>query len=110
MDQQQKIIAHFKQVFPKLTLLEAAKLTGINTTRIHRLFKGAPMRVREWELFYQAISKKQKLPIDEKLKTLFDRCLLKLGDRGKQKILVKLKRLEQLSELVDCYSNGGENK
>ena len=100
MHRQLQIISQFKQAYHHPTLQRAAELTGINVTRVHRIFKGAPMKLSEWECFSQAIFCRQKTPEDQ-LKKAFEQCLMNLGPSGKSQLLAKLQRLQQLTKLAN---------
>jgi hypothetical protein len=56
MDLQQKTLRRYRQFFPKETFREISKRTGINITRVYRLFHGRTMNVEEFEIFEKAIS------------------------------------------------------
>ena len=100
MDRQKQIIAKFKKTYPNATLRRTSELTGIHMTRVHRLFKGYPMKLTEWERFREAIALKGEPLVDRKLKYAFRLCLHNLSPEGKQELLVKLERLNQLTELI----------
>ena len=100
MDRQKQIISQFKKTYPNSTLKRTSELTGIQITRIHRLLQGAPMKLSEWENFNQAIDLKREPAIDLKLKYAFKQCLHNLTLEGKRELLIKLQRLNQLTELV----------
>lgn len=59
MSLQKKIIEQYKSAYPGQSLGQISNTTGIQVTRVFRLFKGATMRLREYEAIYQAILKKQ---------------------------------------------------
>ena len=100
MNRQFQIISQFKQAYHHPTLQRTAELTGINLTRVHRLFKGAPMKLSEWESFSLVISHLQKTPEDQ-LKRAFEQCLMNLGPHGKGQLLTKLQRLHQLTKFTN---------
>lgn len=58
MTLQQKTINRYRQFFPNDTLRETSKRTGIQMTRVFRLFNGMNMKVKELEVFEQVINQK----------------------------------------------------
>lgn len=58
MKLQQKTLARYRQLFPKDTLREISARTGIQITRVFRLFNGKTMKVGELEAFEAVIAKK----------------------------------------------------
>lgn len=56
MSLENKIIERYRQLFPKDTLKEASSRTGIQITRVYRLFLGKPMKVHELEAFEKVIN------------------------------------------------------
>lgn len=55
MDLQAKTLERYKTFFPKDTLKETSRRTGIHVTRIFRLYNGKTMKVSELEKFESAI-------------------------------------------------------
>ncbi len=51
-----KIVERYRQLYPQETLKESSARTGIQITRIYRLFLGKPMKVHELEAFEKAIN------------------------------------------------------
>jgi hypothetical protein len=58
MTLQNKIIQRYRLFYPQETLREASERTGIQITRVFRLFNGKTMKVSELEAFESAINKK----------------------------------------------------
>jgi hypothetical protein len=58
MSLQTKTIQRYRQLFPKDTLREVSARTGIQITRVFRLFNGKNMKVGELEAFENVIEKK----------------------------------------------------
>ncbi len=61
MSLQKRTLARYRQYFPHETLREVSARTGIQITRVFRLFNGKTMKVGELEAFENAIH----LKIDE---------------------------------------------
>lgn len=58
MTLQQKTIQRYRQLFPHQPLREVSASTGIQITRVFRLFNGKIMKVGELEAFERAINNK----------------------------------------------------
>ena len=58
MSLQNKTIHRYRLFFPQETLREVSARTGIQITRVFRLFNGKPMKLREFEAFEIAITSK----------------------------------------------------
>jgi hypothetical protein len=56
MTLQKKTLARYRQYFPNETLRETSARTGIQITRVFRLFGGKNMKVGELEAFENAIT------------------------------------------------------
>jgi len=55
---QNKTLDRYRQFFPQDTFREVSARTGIQITRIYRLFHGKSMKVSELEIFDDVIQKK----------------------------------------------------
>jgi hypothetical protein len=58
MTLQSKTIQRYRLLFPQETLREISARTGIQITRVFRLFNGKPMKVGELEAFEKIINNK----------------------------------------------------
>lgn len=58
MTLQKKTLSRYRQFFPNETLRETSARTGIQITRVFRLFNGKNMKVGELEAFESAINLK----------------------------------------------------
>lgn len=58
MSLQNKIISRYRLFYPNQTLREVSGTTGIQITRVFRLFNGKPMKVKELEAFEKVIAGK----------------------------------------------------
>ncbi len=58
MTLQKKTISRYRQYFPNETLRETSARTGIQITRVFRLFNGKNMKVGELEAFEAAVNLK----------------------------------------------------
>jgi hypothetical protein len=55
---QKKTLQRYRQFYPQQTLREVSAVTGIQITRVFRLFNGKTMKVGELEAFERAITNK----------------------------------------------------
>lgn len=58
MTLQEKTLQRYRQLFPNQSLRETSARTGIQITRVFRLFNGKIMKVGELEAFEKVISEK----------------------------------------------------
>lgn len=58
---QSRVLKKYQETFPDQTLRTIAKNTGINISRVFRLFNGYEMKISELEKFEETIQKKKKL-------------------------------------------------
>lgn len=59
MSLQKNIIITYKNLFPTETLKTTSKKTGIQQTRVFRIFNGAEMKLSEYEVFENIIKQSQ---------------------------------------------------
>ena len=52
---QTRIINEYRTLFPRYTLRETSAQTGIQLTRIFRIYNGAPMKLGEYEVFHSLV-------------------------------------------------------
>lgn len=83
---QKFLLQRFRREYPDLTFKEIAKKTGINTTRVFRLFNGQEMKLSEYQLLDKLLDKN---PIEEKAE-LCSRELPK-------------EQLEKISDIMERY-------
>ncbi len=55
MSLQKKILQQYRVLYPHQSLRDISKKTGIQLTRVFRLFNGAPMKLNEYEVFYEFV-------------------------------------------------------
>lgn len=73
MTLQQKTLHRYRQLFPNQPLREISARTGIQITRVFRLFNGKIMKVGELEAFEKAINDKMaENPNFEKLNSVIE--------------------------------------
>lgn len=86
MTLQNKTLQRYRQFFPEETLREISGRTGIQITRVFRLFNGKTMKVGELEAFEKAVSDKiAESPSYHRLSTAMDEAssLLTNDELGK---------------------------
>lgn len=98
MNLQKKTIERYRQLFPQDTLREVSARTGIQITRVFRLFNGKPMKVGELEAFEKTITEKLREnpnhlrlthALDEAASILTNEELGKLLEVVKRKIVAR---------------------
>jgi len=78
MEKQDAIIKRYQQLLPKnKTFKLIAAHTGIQVTRVFRLFNGSKMRLEEYQIFESCI--KEAEGSDNSLHALIDICLTHLS-------------------------------
>lgn len=55
MNLQSRILREYRELHPRHTLRETSQLTGIQLTRVFRLFNGHAMKLEEYERFHRAV-------------------------------------------------------
>ncbi len=64
MSLQARILFQYRQLFPRQTLRETAKLTGIQLTRVFRLMNGSAMKLEEYESFRKLVDNHERIHSD----------------------------------------------
>lgn len=77
MELEKEIIIRYKKKFPHETLKETSERTGIQITRVFRLFSGRKMKVSELEAFQKAIEGSTPSQ-DNRIQLLIDEILFTL--------------------------------
>lgn len=54
---QNHLLQNYKRAFPRETLKVTSKKTGVQLTRIFRLYNGSEMKISEFEAFYRLLNK-----------------------------------------------------
>lgn len=76
MSLQSKTIQRYRHFFPQDTLREVSSRTGIQITRVFRLFNGKTMKVGELEAFENAVQNKiDENPAGSRLNNLLEESL-----------------------------------
>lgn len=91
MKLQEKTIKRYRQLFPAETLRETSARTGIQITRVFRLFNGSNMKVGELEAFERVMTEKlAESPSTARLHSVFEEATAILTNH----------ELSKLAELV----------
>lgn len=101
MKLQDHILKRYRKNFPEHTLKEISETTGLQITRVFRIFNGSEMKVSEFEAFQNALEEKSynslhfittakkclQLLSEETLQTLNNEMLLKISIKKQSKLL-----------------------
>jgi hypothetical protein len=93
MSLQKKTLQRYRQHFPQDTLKEVSARTGIQITRVFRLFNGKPMKVGELEAFESAVNLKlAQNPEARRFQDMMERMGATLGEQEMRKIMLYTER------------------
>jgi hypothetical protein len=67
MNHQETLLKRFSDNFPNLSFKEMEAITGIQSTRMFRLYNGYEMKLKEYILLEQVMAKKSRTNIDQEL-------------------------------------------
>lgn len=101
MSLQEKTLQRYRQLFPNDTLREVSARTGIQITRVFRLFNGKTMKVGELEAFEKAVTDKiAENPNFSRLENILEQASMILTNDELGKIV------EQISRRVSARTYG----
>ena len=109
MDLQKTILSQYMLLNEGPTLKKIMKDTGIQITRVFRLFNGSTMKLSEYQIFQQKV--KEKMGLTDTLEELARDCSLKLSPQAIKEIETDLKRkieiwkIKQVSILKNHNAN-----
>ena len=105
MSLQNKTIQRYRLFFPEETLREVSARTGIQITRVFRLFNGKPMKLGEFEAFERAINHKMSQnPNYSRLSLLSEEASSHLSNAEAGKIADYIERKIANKKLaLSCY-------
>jgi len=93
MSLQTNIISKYRQLYPNDTLREVSARTGIQITRVFRLFSGKAMKVGELEAFQTVIDRKLgENPESHRLQRMLDEAMFILTSSELSKINAYIER------------------
>ena len=108
MNLQKKILNDYRALFPDETLREISAKTGIQLTRVFRIFNNSPMKLAEYEIFNGLI---EQVDLDRPdLIELFKSCENKLGREAMNEIESMMHRKLRLWSLLNSHQMMTERK
>ena len=90
MELQMTILNQYMLLNNKPTLKQISKDTGIQLTRIFRLFNGSTMKLSEYQVFQKRV--KEKMGLTDGLEEIAFECSLKLSPEAIRDLEIFLKR------------------
>ena len=98
---QQKIILNeFKKVFGDKSYRSISKITGIQNTRVFRIFNGSEMRVSEAEIFLELISRKDKDQFSKVFYKVYYPDSVSAPDSERSRYSLKLELKDKLEAII----------
>ncbi len=94
MELQKVILGQYMLLNNEPTLKKISADTGIQLTRVFRLFNGSTMKLSEYQIFQQRV--KEKMGLTDTLEAIAFDCSLKLSPDAIKEIEVYLKRKIEL--------------
>ncbi len=90
MDIQKTILSQYLLLNHKPTFKEISKDTGIQVTRVFRLFNGSTMKLSEYQVFNRKV--KEKMGLTSALEDVAFECSMKLSPESIKELEVFLQR------------------
>ncbi len=103
MNIQKIILEQYMLLHKEPTLKEIAKDTGIQVTRVFRLFNGSAMKLAEYQVFQSKV--KEKMGLTASLEALALECSHKLSPNAILELEAILKRKMEVWKLSQCEQN-----
>lgn len=98
MELQNKILNQYLVIYGKKSFKAMAQDTGIQLTRIFRLFNGSPMKLSEYQIFEEKI--RTKFGAEKDLEAIAKECMLVLGKDSIKELEECLQRKLELWKLT----------
>lgn len=98
MDLQKTILSQYMLLNGKPTLKKISEDTGIQLTRVFRLFNGSTMKLSEYQVFSKRV--KEKMGLTDGLEAIAFECSLKLSPEAIKDLEVFLKRKIEIWKLT----------
>lgn len=98
MDLQMTILNQYMLLNNKPTLKQISQDTGIQLTRVFRLFNGSTMKLSEYQVFNRRV--KEKMGLTDGLEAIAFECSMKLSPEAIKDLEVFLKRKIETWKLV----------
>ncbi len=100
MDLQKKLLSQYEQTFEEPTLRKMASDSGIQLTRLFRIFNGYQMKITEYEIIRKKVLERKGLIGN--IEELAFNCSTKLSMEMNQEIESYLKRKLEIWNLKNC--------
>lgn len=97
---QEKLLAQYKNLMGHMTYKQISADTGIQFTRVFRLFNGAEMKHSEYELFKAKII--QMGQARSEFQALLETCVTELSDSDVLKVQDYIKKLMTKKSILDA--------
>ena len=98
MDLQKTILNQYMLLNEKPTLKKISEDTGIQLTRVFRLFNGSTMKLSEYQIFNKRV--KEKMGLTDGLEAIAFECSLRLSPESIKDLEVFLKRKIEVWKLT----------
>lgn len=103
MDLQKKILQDYRTLYPNESLREISSKTGIQLTRVFRLFNGSSMKLAEYQTFHQLI---EQVDLERpELVSLIKECEVKLSSKAINEVESLMKRKLALWKLLNVQND-----
>lgn len=105
MSLQKSIIKQYKEIYPQDKLKDISKKTGIQITRIFRIFRilnGSEMKLREYEIFEQIINQTTN---NAAIVKLAKSCLASLSSARRQSLVSNMQQALKLNSFKLSHQN-----
>lgn len=105
MSYQQNILKKYREIFPKKPLRVTSQETGINLTRVFRIFNGSEMKISEFEAFENVLNNKNNDPAVKSLANRYIQSLGTLSELDARLLEIELNHLSKIDAFVNRPSN-----
>lgn len=103
MDAQTTVLNQYMLLFGKPTLKKISEDTGIQLTRIFRLFNGSKMKLSEYQVFSKKV--REKMGLSESLEAIAFECTQKLSPEAIRELEIYLKRKIETWKLLQTQKS-----
>lgn len=98
---QTRILEEFRSLYPRNTLRETSLQTGIQLTRVFRIYNGAPMKLAEYERFHELVYGRSASPgLEGSFKRATESIVRLFPPKELDKITTLLERQLQWYQLI----------
>lgn len=103
MNLQKLTLNYLKQAYPGITLREIATQTGLEQTRVFRIFKGHEMKLSEYQALNTFIEKKGRKNSVLRIHHLIDESLEILEEKTLEDIFLLIERKVQTAKIKSIH-------